>query len=583
MSFTVVIPTSGRPSLDALLEALGDVPVIVVRDGERRGPAAARNAGWREARTEWVVFLDDDVLPLPGWRPQLDADLAAAGRDVGGVQGRIVVPVPERPTDWERNVAGLERARWATADMAYRRAALAAAGGFDERFPRAYREDADLGLRVTGAGWRIVQGRRAVLHPVSPVPPWISLAKQAGNADDALMRALHGPAWRERAGVPRGRRRRHLALATAGTIALLGGVARPRRWPRLVPPPHRLAAAAWLGGTAELAWARIAPGPRTPHEVATMTWTSAALPFAAAGWWLRGLAGLPRALRAGGPRPWPAAVLFDRDGTLIADVPYNGDPARVAPMPGARAALTRLRAAGVPVGVVSNQSGVARGLLTEADVAAVNCRMEELLGPLGPIEVCPHDSDDGCGCRKPAPGLVFRAARRLGVDPRQCVVIGDIGADVEAAHAAGARGILVPTLAPARRRSPRRRNARRTSGRPSTGSSAPTRPASRSPRSRPPPRLPPRWRRESRARRPARQRRRRAARRPGDPGGRRRGRPGHAAVRAARAPGRRAAARRRRGRVLAGAVDRPGAGAGRPRATSRTWWRGSPRCAPTAR
>jgi HAD superfamily hydrolase (TIGR01662 family) len=68
-------------------------------------------------------------------------------------------------------------------------------------------------------------------------------------------------------------------------------------------------------------------------------------------------------------------VLFDRDGTLIVDVPYNGDPARVVPMPGARAALDRLRAAGVRVGVVSNQSGIARGLLTRAQVEAVNARM----------------------------------------------------------------------------------------------------------------------------------------------------------------------------------------------------------------
>ena len=77
---------------------------------------------------------------------------------MAATQGRIVVPVPARPTDWERNVSGLEHARWATADMAYRRDVLAAVGGFDERFPRAYREDADLGLRVTAAGWRIVDG-----------------------------------------------------------------------------------------------------------------------------------------------------------------------------------------------------------------------------------------------------------------------------------------------------------------------------------------------------------------------------------------------------------------------------------------
>ncbi len=141
----------------------------------------------------------------------------------------------------------------------------------------------------------------------------------------------------------------------------------------------------------------------------------------------------------------PVAVLFDRDGTLVRDVPYNGDPALVEPMPGARAALDRLRAAGVAVGVVTNQSGVARGLLTTSQVDAVNRRVEELLGPFDVWAVCPHGPGDGCGCRKPAPGLVQEAARRLGVDTRRCAVVGDIGADVEAARAAGARGVLVPT------------------------------------------------------------------------------------------------------------------------------------------
>jgi D-glycero-D-manno-heptose 1,7-bisphosphate phosphatase len=141
----------------------------------------------------------------------------------------------------------------------------------------------------------------------------------------------------------------------------------------------------------------------------------------------------------------PAAVLFDRDGTLVVDVPYNGDPTRVEPMPGARAALDRLRAAGIPTAVVSNQSGVARGLLTLEQVAAVNARVDELLGPLGPWLICPHGPDDGCGCRKPAPGLVVDAARALGVEPTACALVGDIGADVDAARAAGARGVLVPT------------------------------------------------------------------------------------------------------------------------------------------
>jgi histidinol-phosphate phosphatase family protein len=488
VSAAIVVPSAGRPSLGALLAALAGAEerIVVVDDrrdasaplavragvrvvrGPARGPAAARNAGWRACAADWVAFLDDDVVPEPDWLSALEADLAAAAPDVAGVRGRVVVPLPRdrRPTDWERNTKALETARWATADLAYRRAVLAALGGFDERFPRAYREDADLALRATAAGWRIVTGRRGVVHPVRPAPARVSLAKQAGNADDVRMRALHGRDWRERAGVPRGRRPRHLAVTAAGTLAAGAALARRRR-------VAAIAGALYFAGTAELAWARIAPGPRTCDEVAAMLWTSVLMPWAATGWWLAGHAAVRRDARraavpvdgldapapqgavaagvpvegdsAAPPGALPAAVLFDRDGTLVVDVPYNGDPGRVEPVPGAAAALARLRAAGVPTAVVSNQSGIARGLITEAQMRAVNAEIERRLGPLGPWAHCPHGPDDGCGCRKPAPGLVLAAAARLGVDPARCVVIGDIGADVEAARAAGARGILVPT------------------------------------------------------------------------------------------------------------------------------------------
>ncbi|HEX6238852.1 MAG TPA: HAD-IIIA family hydrolase [Acidimicrobiales bacterium] len=137
-------------------------------------------------------------------------------------------------------------------------------------------------------------------------------------------------------------------------------------------------------------------------------------------------------------------MLCDRDGTLVADVPYNGDPDRVRVLPGVAAGLARLRAAGVALAVVSNQSGVARGMVTPAQVTAVNRRVEELLGPFAAVVWCPHDARDGCRCRKPRPGLVLDAAAHLAVPPERCTVIGDIGADVEAAEAAGARGVLVP-------------------------------------------------------------------------------------------------------------------------------------------
>jgi HAD superfamily hydrolase (TIGR01662 family) len=471
--YDVVIPTAGRPSLDVLLASLGaaDGPLperlvivddrprtepalaprvpaalagvtIVVRCGGR-GPAAARNAGWRAGRAPWVAFLDDDVLPPPGWRAELAADLARLDPRTVASQGVLRVPLPRdaATTDWQRNVAGLEEARWATADMALRRAALEAVGGFDERFPRAYREDSDLGLRLTARGLALAVGRRQVLHPVPDADRWVSLRKQAGNADDALMRALHGRAWRSQAGAPRGRLRRHAAVTAAGAIALGAALVGARR-------TAATAGAAWLAGTTELAWARIAPGPRTRDEVTTMALTSAVLPAAAVAHRAAGALRARRLVRDGAGAPVPApplAVLLDRDGTLVHDVPYNKDPALVLPLPGVRRALDRLRAHGVRLAIVSNQSGVARGLVTEGDVAAVMARTCERLGPIDAVRWCPHGPDDGCACRKPAPGLLLDAAAALDVDPLRCALIGDIGADVEAAAAAGMRGILVPT------------------------------------------------------------------------------------------------------------------------------------------
>ncbi len=140
------------------------------------------------------------------------------------------------------------------------------------------------------------------------------------------------------------------------------------------------------------------------------------------------------------------AVLFDRDDTLIRDVPrYNGDPTLVRPIPGAAEAVSRVRAAGLRTGIVSNQSGIGRGFVSHMQVRRVNTRVDQLLGPFDTWQYCPHAPADTCACRKPAPGLVLRAAEALGVTPQQVVLIGDIGSDVQAAQAAGAVGILVPS------------------------------------------------------------------------------------------------------------------------------------------
>jgi histidinol-phosphate phosphatase family protein len=422
---------------------------------EGRGPAAARNAGWRAARdVGWLAFLDDDVVVGPSWRTDLVTDLARQPSQVAGVQGTITVPLPagRRPTDWERGTAGLAAARWITADMAYRRRALIDCGGFDERFPRAFREDADLALRLLDRGWQLAQGHRPASHPVRAARRWASLRAQAGNADDALMARRHGRDWLARAGAAPGRRAGHwvtTALASASVLASAAALAESLAGPGLAGPGWRslrwAAAAAglgWLAATGEFATARIRPGPRTRAEVTEMIVTSALIPPLACGHWARGWW---HARHAGPWPPRPEAVLFDRDGTLVRDVPYNGRPELVEPMPGAAVAAARLRRAGVPVGVVTNQSGIGRGMITAREAAAVNHRIDILLGPFGSWAVCPHDPADGCDCRKPAPRLVQQAAAELGVDPADCVVIGDIGADTEAAYAAGARTIMVPT------------------------------------------------------------------------------------------------------------------------------------------
>ncbi|MFC7999421.1 glycosyltransferase [Streptomyces rochei] len=270
-------PDADPRALEHPLTVLGDLRerTVVLRSGGR-GPAAARNTGIRAVTSPWTAFLDDDVQVGPHWCDQLVQDLAEAAPDTGAVQGVIAVPLPgeRRPTDWERGTAGLARAQWITADMAYRTDVLKQVHGFDERFPRAFREDADLALRVLDAGWRIRRGRRTIRHPVRDASRWVSLKQQRGNADDALMRRLHGPDWWAKAVAPRGRIRRHAAITAAGLAALALAVAgRPRA--------AAVAGLGWAAGTAEFAWARIAPGPRTRDEVVTMLATSALIPPAA--------------------------------------------------------------------------------------------------------------------------------------------------------------------------------------------------------------------------------------------------------------------------------------------------------------
>jgi cellulose synthase/poly-beta-1,6-N-acetylglucosamine synthase-like glycosyltransferase len=312
---SIVVPTIGRPCLaDLVSELVRQVdtwdrvellvvddrrhphpklqigPTVTVLQSEGAGPAAARNVGWRAARHDWIVFLDDDVTPGPGWWPALRADLDGAAPEVGGVQARIDVPAPDGPLDdWQRETVGLTDGEWITADIAYRAAALRTVGGFDERFPRAYREDAELAHRVRTSGWALHRGVRRCIHPVRPESPWASMSRQRGNADDALLRRLYGSGWRRELGIPRGRRSRHAAVAASAAVAAISAVwwlAAGRRGP--AGWAAAACAGAWFTGTAEFAVHRARRAPGSLGSPGPLIVTSAAIPPLAVMHWLAG-------------------------------------------------------------------------------------------------------------------------------------------------------------------------------------------------------------------------------------------------------------------------------------------------------
>lgn len=150
------------------------------------------------------------------------------------------------------------------------------------------------------------------------------------------------------------------------------------------------------------------------------------------------------------------AVFLDRDGTINAEVSYIGDPSGIRLEPGAAKGLRRLDRAGFLLVVVSNQSGVARGLHTEDDVRRVNERLRQALAEKGValdgFYYCPHHPEGVvpeyakvCDCRKPAPGLLLRAAKDAEIDLGRSYAVGDYTRDLEAGRAAGVRTVLVRT------------------------------------------------------------------------------------------------------------------------------------------
>jgi cellulose synthase/poly-beta-1,6-N-acetylglucosamine synthase-like glycosyltransferase len=172
--------------------------------GPNHGPAAARNAGWRQAQGNILAFTDDDTLPDRCW---LAYGIGAFADGVDGVMGRTSVPLPEDPTDYELNAAGLEGSEFLTANCFYRRDLIAEVGGFEESYTLAWREDTDMWLTLIERGCNLVVAPEAVVvHPIRPAEWGISLKQQKRSQFNALLYKRHpeqyikrvqpGPIWR---------------------------------------------------------------------------------------------------------------------------------------------------------------------------------------------------------------------------------------------------------------------------------------------------------------------------------------------------------------------------------------------------
>lgn len=243
-----------------------------------RGPATARNLGWRAARGEIIAFTDDDCLPAPDW---LSSGVAAFTGDVMGVSGRIRVPLPFNPTDYQYDTSHLEHSEFATANCFYRREALLAVGGFDERFRAAWREDSDLFFRVLERQLRCLVCETAiVVHPVRPACWGVSLKQQRKSLFNALLYKKHPRLYRQR--VQSAPPWQYYCIVGALLVLLLGVAGQSLQL--------ALAALAfWSFLTARFCVQRLAFTSRAPGHVLEMIITSILIPPLAVFWRLRGM------------------------------------------------------------------------------------------------------------------------------------------------------------------------------------------------------------------------------------------------------------------------------------------------------
>lgn len=279
-SFEVIVVDDGtceRTRRQVAAFAAGTPLVRYLRTGGARGPAAARNMGWRAAVGAIVAFTDDDCTPDPSW---LRVGVAGFVDGIAGVSGQTIVPLRHSPTDYEYNAAQLACSEFVTANCFYRRQALVAAGGFDERFQLAWREDTDIYFTLLAGNARLVcEPSARVVHAVRPSSWGVSLQQQRKSMFNALLYKKHPHLYRQRV---QPRPPWHYYGIDLALLSMAAGAVFGKQ--RLA----MLGVATWMLLTAQFCRHRLRHTSRSPRHVIEMIVTSSLIPPLATYWRLRG-------------------------------------------------------------------------------------------------------------------------------------------------------------------------------------------------------------------------------------------------------------------------------------------------------